>query len=104
MAWHVVTWAVILNPVAISVTAGIGVGLWNLAPPRIAQASIWALPTALDDTWTTALILMAAMPTAATAFILSHEPDQDGRLVAAVIVVTSVVAVVMVPLARVLAT
>lgn len=153
MLWRVTKRALLLNPVAISVTAGLVVSLSGATVPVVAEASISllgqaAIPTAmftvgltlkpaldgiraggvslpavlaatavkiialplvtlaatrimqtgLTETWSATLILMAAMPTSTTAFILSGEYDKDGRLAAAVIVLTSAISVVSIPI------
>ncbi len=150
--WRVSTRALLLNPVALGVAAGVGAGYGNIELPAVVGDSVGllgqaAIPAALFavgltlrpalagirsggvpvggvlgasavkvvvsplltwgaawllrgeplDVWSATLVLMSAMPTSATAFILSQEYDGDGRLVAATIVATSAAAVVSIP-------
>ncbi|MDZ5077844.1 AEC family transporter [Nesterenkonia sp. HG001] len=52
----------------------------------------------LGPVWAATLVLMAAMPSSTTVFIFSEQYDGDGRLAASVLVATTVLSVVTLPL------
>ncbi|MGB3414555.1 MAG: AEC family transporter [Microbacteriaceae bacterium] len=52
----------------------------------------------LNPLWAASLIVMAAMPTSTTAYLTSEEYDEDASLLAATVVVTSMVSIFTIPL------
>lgn len=52
----------------------------------------------LDDVWVVTLVLMAAMPTSASAYVLAQQGSGDARPTAIVILITNVFAVATLPL------
>ncbi|MFC7405221.1 AEC family transporter [Georgenia alba] len=151
--WETTRRAILLNPVTISVAAGLLVAHLGIRPPHALTASIdllagaavpgalvavgltlgpslraltsggvrvldvgaavttklLLLPVAtwgalallaprLDATWTGTLVLMAAMPTSTTAFVLAREYGGDGRTAAATIAASTLAAMLTIPL------
>lgn len=74
-----------------------------IMPGLAALAAVLAAP-GLDHTWLVVLVLMAGMPTSATAFVLAQSSGGDGRTVAAVILVTNAFALLTLPLVAALFT
>lgn len=67
-----------------------------LALPLLTVAIAGLLPPMPED-WYQALILMAAMPTSATAFILAQAEDENSEATATTIVLTSGLAIITIP-------
>ncbi len=158
MLWRVSKRSILLNPIVLSVVAGVLVSLLDLRVPAVVMVSVemfgnaavpvamfavglsvkyafkgmhsggvsvpavlfasavklLALPLAtlglglliadeLAPLWMAAAVVMAAMPVSSTASIVVFEYDGDTRVVAAVTLVTSVVAMLTIPLIIVLA-
>ncbi|GAB3189087.1 AEC family transporter [Nesterenkonia suensis] len=69
-----------------------------LALPLLTWLAVLPFLDHLGPVWAMTLILMAAMPSSTTVFIFSEQYDGDGRLAASVLVATTVLSVVTLPL------
>lgn len=95
-----------LRPALAGVRAGgvsrVGIAAATLlkmvALPAVTLLAVRLLGGHLPGPWGPALVIMAAMPVSATAFLLARAYDEEGRFAAATIVTTSATAVVLVPL------
>lgn len=95
-----------LRPALAGVRAGgvsrLGVGVATaikmVAAPAATLLAVRMLDGHLLGPWGPALVVMAAMPVSATAFLLAQTYDDEGRFTATTIVTTSLAAVVLVPL------
>lgn len=67
-----------------------------LMPAATAAAALIFAPD-MPHPWLVTLIIMAGMPTSATAFVLSQTSGGDGRTVAAIILVTNFFGIVTLP-------
>lgn len=65
--------------------------------PAATVAGLALAGASLGPTWTGAAIIMASMPTSATAFVMSQQSDPDPRIVSAMIAASCVVAVITIP-------
>lgn len=65
--------------------------------PLLTVATIEILAPSLGPIWAGTLVLMAAMPTSATAYVLSQQEDPDPRIVSSMIAVTSIMGVFTIP-------
>ncbi|MDR1117894.1 MAG: AEC family transporter [Bifidobacteriaceae bacterium] len=79
-----------------------GAAVKTVVLPLATAAAILLVSPALGGPWAPALILMAAMPTSATAFVLSRQKDRDPRIVSGMIASSSAVSVVTIPAAAAL--
>ncbi|MCP3424479.1 AEC family transporter [Rothia sp. AR01] len=75
----------------------IGTAIKLLLLPVATVAALAVLDPRMGQPWASTLILMAAMPTSTTAFILSQQEDRDPRLVSGMIATTSLLGVVTIP-------
>ncbi|MFJ2621654.1 AEC family transporter [Glutamicibacter sp. NPDC087344] len=69
-----------------------------VAFPLLTVLLLRVLAPDLDPLWVNAAVLMAAMPTSATAYIMAQNDTGDGEPTAVAIVATCVLAVLVVPL------
>ncbi|WP_319023318.1 AEC family transporter [Kocuria marina] len=67
--------------------------------PILTVVIVALLAPSLGSLWSGTLVLMAAMPTSATAYVLSQQEDADPRIVSSMIAVSSIVGVATIPLA-----
>lgn len=75
-----------------------GAGIVKLILMPMATAGLAMMFAAgLPHPWLVALIIMAGMPTSATAFVLSQTSGGDGRTVAAIVLVTNLFGIVTLP-------
>ncbi|MDQ0674710.1 malonate transporter [Pseudarthrobacter siccitolerans] len=75
-----------------------GVAKLILMPAATAAAALIFAPD-IPHPWLITLIIMAGMPTSATAYVLSQTSGGDGRTVAAIILVTNFFGIVTLPIA-----
>ncbi len=68
-----------------------------VALPLLTVALLLLLAPELDPLWFNTAILMAAMPTSATAYIMAQADTGDGEPTALAIVITCVLSVVVLP-------
>ena len=80
----------------------LGTTVKTLLLPMTTAALVALFDPRLGQPWSSTLILMAAMPTSTTAFILSQQEDPDPRLVSGVIASSSILSVVTIPVVLVL--
>lgn len=66
--------------------------------PVCTAVAVAQFAPSLEPAWSGTLILMAAMPTSTTAFILSQQEDPDPTITASMIAVTSTLGIVSIPL------
>lgn len=83
-----------IPPIAIIAATAIKMAVF----PAVTLLIVRLFPGDLAAPWGPALVLLAAMPVSSTAFILAEQYDHDGRFAAATIVVTSAIAIVVIPL------
>ncbi|MET3936656.1 AEC family transporter [Arthrobacter sp. OAP107] len=67
--------------------------------PAITAGAVFLTAPDMPHSWLITLVLMAGMPTSATAFVLSQASGGEGRTVAAVILVTNILGILTLPLA-----
>ena len=85
---------------AVPVTAVLIASTVKLAVlPAVTIVVLLAFGASLGSSWIAAAVIMAAMPVSSTASILVFEYDGDARVTSATTLVTSVVAVITIPLA-----
>ncbi|GAA4423252.1 AEC family transporter [Georgenia halophila] len=68
-----------------------------LAVPVVTWLVLEVLAPSLEPLWAGALVLMAAMPTSTTAFVLAREYGGDGRPAAATIAATTLASLLTIP-------
>lgn len=66
--------------------------------PLLTWAAVLPLYGHLGPVWAAVLVIMAAVPSSTTVFILSEEYDGDGRLAAAILVTSTALSLVTLPL------
>lgn len=81
-----------LGPIGVAALAKLA-----LLPALTALLLVWISPD-LPLVWKATVVLMAGMPTSATAFVLAQANNGDARPTAAIIVVTNAAAVLTLPL------
>lgn len=67
--------------------------------PAVTAAVAFVVAPDMGSTWLVTMVLMAGMPTSATAFVLATTSRGDGKTVAAVILVTNFLGIVTLPVA-----
>ncbi|WP_243730504.1 AEC family transporter [Nesterenkonia salmonea] len=77
---------------------GIGTGVKLLLLPAVTWLAVLPFYDALGPVWAGTLIILAATPSSTTAFIFSEQYDGDGRMAAAVLVGTTGVSLMTLPL------
>ena len=85
-----------MSPVVVAVSAAMLLVGAALAVVRIERGPSMLDRTIALDVLTATLVLLACMPTGATTFTLSQEFDGDGHLAAAVVAVSTLLALVTV--------
>lgn len=78
-------------------TMGIMVVGKMLALPMLTVSLLWLFAPELDAMWFNTAVLMAAMPTSATAYIMAQNDTGDGESTALAIVITCALSVVVLP-------
>ncbi|HJX76677.1 AEC family transporter [Glutamicibacter sp.] len=78
-------------------TMGIMVVGKMLALPMLTVSLLWIFAPELDAMWFNTAVLMAAMPTSATAYIMAQNDTGDGEPTALAIVITCALSVVVLP-------
>lgn len=76
----------------------LGTTIKMLLLPVCTAVAVTQLTPSLEPTWSGTLVLMAAMPTSTTAFILSQQEDSDPSIASSMVAVTSMLGMVSIPL------
>lgn len=81
---------------------GIGTSVKLLVLPALTWLAVLPFYDSLGPVWAGTLIILAATPSSTTAFLFSEQYDRDGRMAAAVLVGTTGVSLLTLPLVAVL--
>lgn len=65
--------------------------------PAVTAAGVWLIAPDMARPWLVVLVVVAGMPTSATAFVLAQNNGGNGRTVAAIILVTNFLGILTLP-------